>query len=94
LPGPSGKWTQVGAANLANIDEAALARTPDGTLHAVWTIPSSNNDSLVHAAIGANGITDKNGHATIALRPSTGKSIRATATKPGYSTASTKIRVQ
>src|SRR4051812_19636933 len=53
--GGPGKWTQLGEANLANIDEAALARTPDGVLHAVWTIPAANNDTLVHAAIAPNG---------------------------------------
>ena len=53
--GPPGKWTQLGDANLANIDQVALARTADGTLHAVWTIPAANNDTLVHDAIGANG---------------------------------------
>jgi hypothetical protein len=41
--------------NLANIDEAALTRTPDGTLHAVWTIPGTNDDTLVHDAIAPNG---------------------------------------
>ena len=53
--GGPGRWTQLGEANLANIDEAALARTPDGVLHAVWTIPAANNDTLVHAAIAPNG---------------------------------------
>src|SRR4051794_28446440 len=53
--GTPGKWTQLGQANLANIDEAALARTADGTLHAVWTIPGTNNDTLVHDAIASNG---------------------------------------
>src|SRR3954469_20335098 len=55
--GSPGKWTQLGEANLANIDEAALARTSDGVLHAAWTIPAANNDTLVHAAIAANGTT-------------------------------------
>jgi len=50
-----GKWTQLGDANLANINEAALARTPDGALHAVWTIPAVSNDSLVHDAIAPDG---------------------------------------
>src|SRR3954452_1349345 len=53
--GSPGKWSQVGDANLRNIDEAALTRTPDGTLHAVWAISAPSNDSLVHAAIAANG---------------------------------------
>jgi hypothetical protein len=52
---PPGKWTQLGEANLANIDQVALARTPDGVLHAVWTIPAPNNDTIVHDAIAANG---------------------------------------
>ena len=54
--GSPGKWTQIGQSNVANIDEAALARTPDGTLHVVWTIPAASNDSLVHAAITPNGV--------------------------------------
>jgi hypothetical protein len=53
--GSPGKWTQLGDANLANIDEATLARTPDGVLHVVWTIPAANNDTLVHTAVAPNG---------------------------------------
>src|SRR3954452_15923129 len=53
--GAPGKWTQGGQRNLANIDEVALARTADGTLHAVWTVPAPNSDSLVHAAISKAG---------------------------------------
>src|SRR3954453_18261227 len=53
--GTPGKWTQLGQRNLANIDEVALARTADGTLHAVWTVPAPNSDSLVHAAISKAG---------------------------------------
>src|SRR3954471_15552527 len=53
--GSPGKWTQLGEANLANIDEVTLARTADGVLHAVWTIPAANNDTLVHSAIAPNG---------------------------------------
>jgi hypothetical protein len=60
LAGKPGRWTKLGQSNLDNIDEAALARTADGTLHAVWTIPSHNNggagDSLVHDAISAGGV--------------------------------------
>jgi hypothetical protein len=59
--GSPGKWTMLGQANVDNIDEVALARTTDGTLHALWTIPSHNNggsgDSLVHDTIAANGTT-------------------------------------
>jgi hypothetical protein len=54
--GSPGKWSQLGQANLGNIDEAALARTADGTLHVVWTIPAPNNDTLVHDAVGPNGV--------------------------------------
>src|SRR3954447_37694 len=50
-----GQWTQLGQANLSNIDEAALARTPDGVLHLVWTIPAANNDTLVHDAVSPAG---------------------------------------
>jgi hypothetical protein len=53
--GGPGSWTQLGDANLANIDEASLARTPDGALHVAWTIPAANNDTLVHAAISPAG---------------------------------------
>ena len=53
--GSPGKWTQLGEANLANIDEVTLARTGDGVLHAVWTIPAANNDTLVHTAVAPNG---------------------------------------
>src|SRR5512144_2433912 len=53
--GAPGKWTQLGSANLANIDQVTLARTSDGVLHAVWTIPAPNNDTLVHDAIQPNG---------------------------------------
>lgn len=56
LAGPPGKWSQLGQANLRNIDQAALARTSDGTLHVVWTIPGTNNDALVHDAVGPNGV--------------------------------------
>jgi hypothetical protein len=60
LAGKPGRWTKLGQSNLDNIDEVALARTADGTLHAVWTIPSHNNgsagDTLVHEAIAANGV--------------------------------------
>src|SRR6478735_10469982 len=60
LAGKPGTWTKLGQSNLTNIDEVALARTADGTLHAAWTIPSSNNggngDDLVHASIAPNGV--------------------------------------
>ncbi|MEA2493742.1 MAG: hypothetical protein QOJ29_1653 [Thermoleophilaceae bacterium] len=56
VAGPPGKWTQLGEANLTNIDQVALARTSDGTLHAVWTIPGANNESLVHEPISAAGV--------------------------------------
>src|SRR3954454_18881815 len=60
LAGRPGTWTRLGAANLDNIDEAALARTPDGVLHAEWTVPSHNNggagDSIVHVAITRAGL--------------------------------------
>src|SRR3954451_246814 len=54
--GTPGKWTQLGQQNLANIDQVALARTADGPVHAVWTIPAASNDTLVHDAIGPNGV--------------------------------------
>src|SRR5213080_4902895 len=56
LAGAPGKWTQLGDANLGNIDEVALARTPDGVLHAEWVIPGSNNDTLVHDSITPSGV--------------------------------------
>src|SRR5436853_3325631 len=58
--GTNGNWTQLGQANLDNIDEASLVRTADGVLHAVWTIPSHNNggggDSIVHDTISSSGV--------------------------------------
>ena len=82
--GPPGKWSQLGQANVRNIDEVALARTADGTLHAVWTIPAPNSDSLVHDAIGPNGVVAPpnaitSGWATISNVPellSTGDGLR------------------
>src|SRR3954449_10511021 len=53
--GSPGKWTQLGEANIRNIDEVTLARTADGVLHAAWTIPAAGNDTLVHSAIAPNG---------------------------------------
>jgi hypothetical protein len=53
--GGPGKWSQLGEGNLANIDQVTLARTSDGVLHAVWTIPAPNNDTLVHAGIAPSG---------------------------------------
>src|SRR3954469_21870952 len=56
VAGAPGKWTQLGDANLRNIDEVALARTPDGVLHAVWVVPGSNNDTIVHDSITPAGV--------------------------------------
>jgi hypothetical protein len=53
--GSPGKWTQLGQANVDNIDEATLARTPDGVLHAVWAHPDGSTGTLVHTAIAPNG---------------------------------------
>src|SRR4051812_10657442 len=53
--GGPGSWTQLGDANLRNLNEATLARTPDGALHVVWQIPGANNDTLVHASISPIG---------------------------------------
>src|SRR3954447_11099270 len=53
--GGPGSWTQLGDANLRNLDEATLARTPDKALHVVWHIPGTNNDSLVHASVSPAG---------------------------------------
>lgn len=60
LAGRPGAWTRISEGNVESIDEVALARTGDGRLHAVWTVPSSRNggagDSLVHTAIAPNGV--------------------------------------
>lgn len=56
--GTPGKWTMLSQANLSNIDEINLARTNDGTLHAIWNAPNAANsahDDLMHAAIAVNG---------------------------------------
>src|SRR4051812_32820850 len=56
LAGPPGKWTQLGEANLRNIDEAAMTRTADGTLHVVWTHSAGSSEDLIHDSIGPNGV--------------------------------------
>lgn len=57
LAGKPGQWTRLGSGTVDNIDEVALARTADGRLHAVWTIPGHGGpgDSLVHVGIAPNG---------------------------------------
>src|SRR3954447_17382306 len=56
LAGGPGKWTQLGEANLRNIDEVSLARTPDGVLHAAWVIPGSSSETIVHDSITPKGV--------------------------------------
>lgn len=62
-PGPSAgpAWQKLTDLDLRNNDEAALARTPDGTLHVIWTRPTRPGSSdYVHVAIDAAGkFTDR-----------------------------------
>ena len=49
-------WKQVTATGGGNIDQVALLRTPDGTLHVAWHERSgSNTEDLMHTAITASG---------------------------------------
>lgn len=50
------EWTRITATNGGNTDEAAEARTPDGTLHVIWLRKNGSGRDLVHTAI------DKDGH--------------------------------
>src|SRR5512142_2067672 len=52
-----GGWQRVTDANLANINQLALARTPDGVLHFAWYRPSGSAQDLVHETLSADGTT-------------------------------------
>ncbi|HEY6053220.1 MAG TPA: hypothetical protein VIU86_04775 [Gaiellaceae bacterium] len=52
---PAGSWKRVTDANLANINQLALARTPDGVLHLAWYRPSGSAQDLMHETLSANG---------------------------------------
>jgi hypothetical protein len=53
--GPPGEWTRLSEATGRNIDEPALARTPDGVLHLVWLRKNGTHRDLVHRAIDTAG---------------------------------------
>jgi hypothetical protein len=78
LAGGPGSWTRIGESNVDSIDEVALARTADGALHAVWTVPSSRTggagDGLLHGVIAPSGAVAQpqaiaTGWATISATP-------------------------
>jgi hypothetical protein len=49
--GPPGKWSKVTSPN-TNIDEAGLARTPDGALHVLWAREESGlGGTVLHSAL-------------------------------------------
>jgi hypothetical protein len=49
-------WKRVTTPDLANSDQAGVARTADGVLHLVWSPRASQNtEDLRHTAIAANG---------------------------------------
>lgn len=50
-------WQRVTDANLANINQLALARTPDGVLHLAWYRPAGSAQDLVHETLSADGTT-------------------------------------
>ncbi|MDQ3981630.1 MAG: hypothetical protein M3271_02995 [Actinomycetota bacterium] len=55
--GTPGRWTKIGNPS-ANFAQPGLARTSDGTLHAVWVRSTPSNaaaDDLVHTAIAPDG---------------------------------------
>jgi len=48
-------WTRVTDTTDSNIQEPALARTPDGVLHAVWIRKNGPKADLLHTAISKDG---------------------------------------
>jgi hypothetical protein len=55
--GPPGKWTKVTAPNI-NIDEAGVARTPDGVLHVLWARENAGlGGTVLHSSVSANAKT-------------------------------------
>jgi hypothetical protein len=53
--GSAQAWTRITETTGRNIDEVALARTPDGVLHIAWLRKNGNNWDLVHTALGEKG---------------------------------------
>jgi hypothetical protein len=53
--GPPGEWTRLSEPTGSNIDEPALARTPDGVLHLVWLRKNGAHRDLVHRAVDTAG---------------------------------------
>jgi hypothetical protein len=55
--GPPGEWTRVTGQTGRNIDEPAMARAPDGTLHVVALERGAGSGliGLIHYAVGADG---------------------------------------
>jgi hypothetical protein len=61
--GPPGRWTKLGNPS-ANFAQPGLARTSDGTLHAVWVRSTPGNpaaDDVVHTPIDADGTVGATG---------------------------------
>lgn len=53
--GPPGSWTRLTDPNGRNIDEAGLARTPDGVLHAFWVREAGSTEGIFHTRISPSG---------------------------------------
>jgi hypothetical protein len=53
--GPPGEWTRITEITGSNLDEAALARTPDGVLHVAWLRKNGPRVDYMHSAISENG---------------------------------------
>jgi hypothetical protein len=57
IGGPPGRWTKIGNPSV-NFAQPGLARTADGTLHALWVRSNPGNaatDDVMHTEIAANG---------------------------------------
>jgi hypothetical protein len=92
--GQQAQWhTQILAGLGVSGSRARIKRGRSTEVEFSVTDPEPVRGATVTAG-GRSTTTDKNGHATITLHPTKGKSITATATKAGYSTGSTKIKLK
>ena len=57
LAGPPGRWTPISKGHVESTDEAGLARTPDGVLHAVWQRRGAVASALWQTRISPLGAT-------------------------------------
>jgi hypothetical protein len=57
VAGPPGAWSPVSKGVLEGVDEAGIARTPDGVLHVAWQRRGANKTALWQTRIAADGRT-------------------------------------